>query len=307
MGAFTHVTRGVFFRTVWTDSPDSAQHLMMNEGSSPESHRSRGLEALNHQAKPSTSISHRGRLPPEVIDMIIGMLRTERAVLTTCALVCKSWVPASRHHLYSHVTIAARNYPEMCRLSTVAPWIGSVVKHLTLEVMEYLRDLHEVIHRLSNVTQLSIKDSTVTTMDFSHPAWLSLFQNLESLEFMNVDFDTPGTFLSLLCRSPRLWDLRCDYVSFETITDHSVWNPVPTYQDILIPELKLLYVRGTSDSLCWTMARLAITAPRFTTLVLDLDPESEEDVSWERLLMAVGSRLQDLQLPHISDDMRECY
>jgi hypothetical protein len=260
-----------------------------------ESHRNRDT---NYCAKPSHQYA---RLPPELIDTIIGMLRAEQATLATCALVCRSWLPASRHLLFSHVTISPKKYSEIARLSAATREITLAVKHLTLEVMEDLGDLCKVICRLSNVTQLSIHSSIVTDEDFSQPAWVSLLQDSESLEFTNVEFDTPGTLLSLLFSSPQLRSLHCDYVTFMIMEDPDSG----ALQDVFMPELKLVYVNETNNSLCWIIARLAIAAPQVTTLVLDLDPYSEFDVSWEPLLKAVGSRLQDLQLSHVPEDIRE--
>jgi hypothetical protein len=264
-----------------------------------ESHQNRGPEALNYQAETSTSMFHqRARLPPELIDIIISMLRTEQAVLATCALVCRSWLPTSRHRLYSHITISPWNYDNLSR-SLTAEGIASVVEHLKLVEMESLGDLREVICKLSNVTKLSIYDSDMTDIDFFQPAWILLLRDLESLEFVKVDFETEGILLSLFFSSPRLRSLRCDSIWFRTVDD-DVWDALPTSLGTRMPELQLLKLLDIPASL----ARLAIAAPRLTTLILD-SYVVEVGVSWETLLKAVGSRLQELQLFNILDDLRE--
>jgi hypothetical protein len=268
-----------------------------------ESHQNRGPE-LTYQAEASTSMSHqRARLPPELIDIIISMLRTERAVLAICALVCRSWLPTSRHHLHSHITISPRNYYNISR-SLTAEGITSVVEHLELVEMESLGDLREVICKLSNITKLSIYDSDVTDIDFFQPAWILLLRDLESLEFVSVDFETEGILLSLFFSSPRLRSLHCDIIQFRTTVDDHFWDVLPTSLGTRLPELKLLKLLDMPDSLYRTMARLAMAAPRLTTLILD-SYVVEVGVSWETLLKEVGSRLQELRLFHISDDLRE--
>ena len=40
------------------------------------------------------------RLPAELTDRIIGHLHFDKLALTTCSLVCKDWLPASRYHFF---------------------------------------------------------------------------------------------------------------------------------------------------------------------------------------------------------------
>ncbi|KAF9266635.1 hypothetical protein L218DRAFT_858255, partial [Marasmius fiardii PR-910] len=45
-------------------------------------------------------------LPPEVTDCIIDHCHSDREVLSTCGIVCKSWYPTSRYHLFAAVEIS---------------------------------------------------------------------------------------------------------------------------------------------------------------------------------------------------------
>lgn len=47
----------------------------------------------------------RGRLPPELVDMIIDHLYDDKVTLATCTLVAKSWLTASRLHLFYEITV----------------------------------------------------------------------------------------------------------------------------------------------------------------------------------------------------------
>ena len=62
--------------------------------------------------------SSRSQLPQEMIDMIIDFLYSEEDALAACSLVCRSWLPATRYHLFGHPRIVQNakgyspRYPE---------------------------------------------------------------------------------------------------------------------------------------------------------------------------------------------------
>ena len=43
------------------------------------------------------------RLPPELLDHVLDLLRYEKRVLGSCCLVSKSWIPRTRKHLFANV------------------------------------------------------------------------------------------------------------------------------------------------------------------------------------------------------------
>ncbi|KAJ7642135.1 hypothetical protein FB45DRAFT_1126439 [Roridomyces roridus] len=45
-------------------------------------------------------------LPRELCDLIIDHLHADRAALAACSLVCRAWVPASRFHLFDHISLS---------------------------------------------------------------------------------------------------------------------------------------------------------------------------------------------------------
>ncbi|KAJ7438174.1 hypothetical protein FB451DRAFT_1449795 [Mycena latifolia] len=48
-------------------------------------------------------------LPPEVVDLVIGNLRSDPITLRTCALVNRDWLSTTRHHLYEALYLPHRN------------------------------------------------------------------------------------------------------------------------------------------------------------------------------------------------------
>ena len=57
------------------------------------------------------------RIPPELTDNIIHQLWDDKPFLELCGLVCRSWVPASRSHLFSDVLLDAKNIGRFIELS----------------------------------------------------------------------------------------------------------------------------------------------------------------------------------------------
>ncbi|KAJ7156261.1 hypothetical protein C8R46DRAFT_1115533 [Mycena filopes] len=54
--------------------------------------------------------------PPELVDRFIDNLHDDRHTLATCALVSKTWTPASRYHLFSRVTVIRKRPPRPKRV-----------------------------------------------------------------------------------------------------------------------------------------------------------------------------------------------
>ena len=55
-------------------------------------------------ASPETSSSH---LPQELVDHIIDHLHDDPLALSNCARVCRGWLPTSRHHFFSKISLKA--------------------------------------------------------------------------------------------------------------------------------------------------------------------------------------------------------
>ena len=82
------------------------------------------------------ALSARGRLPPELIDMVIDHLYDDKVSLASCALVAKSWLNTSRLHLFHDLIIFHDRAPEPFRAFTAfmteKPFICSLVKTLCI-------------------------------------------------------------------------------------------------------------------------------------------------------------------------------
>jgi hypothetical protein len=59
------------------------------------------------------------QIPQEIIDQVIDHLYNDRETLRTCALVCRSWVPSSRYHLFGNVDISFLEWGQPSRYSSL--------------------------------------------------------------------------------------------------------------------------------------------------------------------------------------------
>ncbi|KAJ7098281.1 hypothetical protein C8R44DRAFT_642877, partial [Mycena epipterygia] len=72
-------------------------------------------------------------LPPELVDAIIGQAQDDIHALATCGLVCRSWLAASRYHIFKGIPVSLRpgNVQPFIQLlihpsSTLHPYIQSL-------------------------------------------------------------------------------------------------------------------------------------------------------------------------------------
>lgn len=234
-------------------------------------------------------------LPPELIDNIINLLCDDEETLATCALVCKSWVPASRYHLsslFSEITLSPWSIAENSILSSPACTIATAVQHPVLETMNgnSTSSLHEITSRLSNATHLTLCKSDVDEHFSSSLSEVAFMKNLKSLNLSRIRFDTPDMFLELLRQCPRLQSLYCWDVSF---SEYPVPQPCPNDQDAVMSGLKTLKVQGSYGLLEYIVGHWDNKIPHLSTLNLEM---SRSESAPERILDAVGSTLQDFRL-----------
>ena len=103
-------------------------------------------------------------LPPELSDIVLDHLHDDPVTLSRCALVQKSWLPAARYHLWSHLRLncASDELTKLHVLLTTSPAVGFYIRsvvvaqkkgetcqwydlnllHYTLSVLSLLPNLH---------------------------------------------------------------------------------------------------------------------------------------------------------------------
>ena len=146
-------------------------------------------------------------IPLELSDMVFDFLHDDVATLCSAGLVCKSWVPASRFHLFSEVKFVL-GY-ESCELelelicaehSTIPPYV------LSLEIMgsgetegETEDEMTLRLPLLSNLKTLRLVEINMTILTpVAKKRFISLLQNLTTLD---LDYCEVRKYFSLYLHS----------------------------------------------------------------------------------------------------------
>ncbi|KAI0750338.1 hypothetical protein C8Q80DRAFT_685387 [Daedaleopsis nitida] len=158
------------------------------------------------------------RIPPEVTDRIIGYVgldpatKTRRKTLLACALVCSSWLPASRHCLFHRVdfdnTQFLRRFLAMVLRSPAARPRLSYISEITLSdsMQEDPAYLHHLAGHLPNLETLSLLE-----IDWSdpspHPSTFTTIAGFPALHILNLSyckFPSFNAFCRMLSAASRL-------------------------------------------------------------------------------------------------------
>ena len=97
------------------------------------------LRSLSLKKRDTTTVEDRARVfPAEIEDMVIDNLNNDRVALANCSLVCKSWSPRSRFHLFNTLTLklsrtnGGEKATQFSVLSDMSPYVGDNLRNLHL-------------------------------------------------------------------------------------------------------------------------------------------------------------------------------
>lgn len=159
-------------------------------------------------------------LPQELSDMIIDYLHNDEAALRTAGLVCKSWFPESRFHLFSDIKLSVYNVHNVHNVhnnglteaicaegSTIPPYI------LHLEIMTRGQDAKYVNLALLRLPPLC----NLKSLSLGQIKWASLTGAKKCVTTMAQNITT----LSLCCFTVR----HPSFVLLRFISSHLLyWN-----------------------------------------------------------------------------------
>ncbi|KAJ7117241.1 hypothetical protein C8R43DRAFT_1037746 [Mycena crocata] len=156
------------------------------------------------------------RFPPEITDSIIGDVSSP--TMRTCSLVCREWVPATRHRLHRTLVVHGRKIPSFISLIS-SPYN---TYHSTLRELDFgfsqdqqFPDLLAQLTNCVSLETLSIRSSVI----FAHP--LTPLGNVTSLHFVDAHFWSFQTFTCILAQCPALRDLKLEQMGFGPDDDSS--------------------------------------------------------------------------------------
>ena len=106
-------------------------------------------------------------LPGEDVDVIIDHLHDDVPSLKACALVCHSWLPSSRYHLFYKRTINDRRKAQDTPLFlSVNPALAAYIRHLDIKrghsYFISFPELEALLRALPSIRVLSLKDVTLS-------------------------------------------------------------------------------------------------------------------------------------------------
>ena len=126
-------------------------------------------------------------IPQELSDMILDFLHDDVTALCSAGLVCKSWLPASRFHLFSDMLVPDRGLEVICaEYSTIPPHIRYLsIAGDRIQFVDQSRYVDETLLRLpllSNLKSLSLTQINMADLTPDAKKRLTtLLQNLTTL------------------------------------------------------------------------------------------------------------------------------
>ncbi|EIW78455.1 hypothetical protein CONPUDRAFT_167459 [Coniophora puteana RWD-64-598 SS2] len=182
---------------------------------------------------------HRSPIPPEMTDYIIDHLHDDTPALGACALVCRSWLPAARFHLFSSVSVHPWKKDAFLALLASSTQGGpprldsfaSSVRHLYIregrgafewEQKWLSTGLPGLCASLSLGALESLEIEQVTWEFLAAAARRALIEHfaprVRRLKLRQFEFRTSADMVGFLSRFERLEELRLDGVRWERET-----------------------------------------------------------------------------------------
>ncbi|KAJ6587086.1 hypothetical protein DFH09DRAFT_245464 [Mycena vulgaris] len=152
-------------------------------------------------------------IPAEVAELIIDRCQ-HYPTLSSCSLVCKSWLSRSRFRLFSapvkvvgvpdvEAFVATLQHP-MC---TVHPYIHSLSIHQSSSNPSLLNHVIPVLTGLSNLTYFEVVAENALLSDETQALFRSSFKSVRHL-LLRMTFATCADAVDLVCSFPLLESLR---------------------------------------------------------------------------------------------------
>lgn len=173
------------------------------------------------------------RIAPEIYDKIIDSFHSSKYSLSACSLVCKSWLPTCRYHLFFNVTLSPKLVEFLCSsphaITSVTPYIRNVAFGGTWSMAqrnEY--DAVSILLNLDGVCGLALEIWNWGYLDPRSAATLlkaegSVFKNVTKVHLKNTRFPSFPLLTTFLAGFSAMEDLSFHNVSWDLVEK----NPTP--------------------------------------------------------------------------------
>lgn len=168
------------------------------------------------------------RLAPEVYDVILDHLHTSKQDLSACSLVCRSWLPVCRYHLFGEMNYSADLARVIERSTHAHSAIVPYIRKVTIQGFNPLSNATKekrmiFILNLPNLHHLHIEKCDWSRWGF--PTSLSLDTpsvcRLSTLHLRSVHFPSFATLANFLDQFITLQNLSLDSLSWNELTYNS--------------------------------------------------------------------------------------
>ena len=172
-------------------------------------------------------------IPSEIADELIGLCALDKPALKTFSLVCKSWLPASRYHLYATATIYPWNYLTFLELFQ-SPFC--TIKHFICRL-----EIEDLSNIPIQIFSIPMGLDAVRSLRLGNVNWSALgsgakerirscFQSVRELALSRVEFVKFDDFLEIIGSFPALEHVSLFEINYEgrrRPTARKVQNFVP--------------------------------------------------------------------------------
>ncbi|TFK71883.1 hypothetical protein BDN72DRAFT_837018 [Pluteus cervinus] len=269
------------------------------------------------------------RLAAEITDRILDELHDSKPSLSLCSVVCKSWFPRCRYHLFSDVRLTEKfvrsveSSPNAKR--SIEPYIRSVALGggWAREELDWDK-IVSFFQGLQRVDRLELETWSWSYLSASSARVLlsgmgSIFQTIRTLKLTYIRFTSFQKLVSFVGRFSRLEDLMLDNVSWDQEEESQDTNIESLEAPPFGPprQLRRISIRASPNRalLLWLLfakdrnqdasSRMGHehALPLRTLILPEILPSESALVA--RLLQASGSSLEHLELgflTHHSDE-----
>ncbi|PCH36380.1 hypothetical protein WOLCODRAFT_166882 [Wolfiporia cocos MD-104 SS10] len=161
------------------------------------------------------------RLPPEITDFIIDFLHDDTRTLKACSLVCHSWLPATRYHLFDSVRIRSTEdclrFRRLLDRPLPRSWVDIAyhIRQLVFHDFPFqFLDLAKVQHSFSKLREVrslyfrfwmeaEVPEGLIRCLATALP-------QVTELHFQECFFVYQAQLLRMICAFPNLKQLRID-------------------------------------------------------------------------------------------------
>ncbi|KAJ7055762.1 hypothetical protein C8F01DRAFT_1157624 [Mycena amicta] len=235
-------------------------------------------------------------IPPELTDTIIHNI-FDPATLRACSLVCHSWLPASRYHLYRTLSLHGDDIPSfLTHIQAPHNTFLAYLRRIELSFCENgpMQALVRLLPSFACLAQVRM-ESTMYYYDFP------VLPGVTHLELWKVQFGSFAYFTTLIARLPHLKHLKLEQIEWAAARGWAAVEELdlagiepPLCLDSLEFELRGSASDGDAYFDDWLSS--AESCPRASSVVMSLQlPPSRLSVALD-YLRHTGSRLTSLHI-----------